>query len=1083
MKFKCIVVVLIAFLVLGVLPLQFVQVFCQPIVDGYASSDNPHVNTIERLTDEGWKLVVNDTIAHDHDFSTTDDASDDFWMSVWQACDDAGNVYLAFLSNYQLFGVAVWLDFNGDGVFTVGSEPSPLYASLDTPDFPCLYNFTRGIGYTDPIAGASVAYGFDNTFIEIMVPKVEMEGDVNETVWDCMNWNYMVGVDANADGNFNLMLDWIATGWGSWCTFTGNREHEMWNGADWVPLQSWFACPCQPSERCQVTFLTQPAEDGFSINFLGATYKDGDVDIFINGSSSVTTTNCPEGWVFDHWEVSGEITVSNSTENPAYIKIKSSGTIKAVFYPATCQVTFLTDPASSSFNITFKGIAYYNGSTDTFECGTVGPIIANCPGGWVFDHWETTGYLQVSNTTENPTNVTMNCGSIKAVFRTTKCNVTFLTDPAGTGFYIKFQCNNYQNGTIGTFSYGTSGSAIANCPSNWVFDHWEATGNIQISSTTTNPTNVTINCGGTLKAVFRPSQCQVTFYTEPTCDYYYITFQCKNYYNGATDTFAFGTSGPATANCPSGWEFDHWEVTGNIQISNTMTNPTNITICCGGTLKAVFRAAGCRVTFLTDPVCTGFNIKFQCNTYNNGTMGTFNYGTSGLATANCPDGWIFDHWEATGNVQVSNTTKNPTDVTICCGGTLKAIFKPLACQVTFLTNPVCNYYYINFKCTNYHNGTTDTFAFGTSGLATANCQEGWVFDHWEVTGNIQISSTTTNPANVTICCGGTLKAVFKRPQCQVTFYTNPVCNHYYITFQCKNYHNGTTDTFNYGTSGLATANCPDGWEFDHWEVTGNVQVSNATANPTTVTICCGGTLKAVFRQALKPPNADFTWCPTTPKTCETVTFNASASTPNGGVIVSYEWNFGDGNVTAVNTPIVTHHYGSAGSYTVVLKVTDSEEKWDTETKIITVQSCCPHACFTGNHHSLMVTFNASSSYDPDGYIVSYRWDFGDGNTTTVAVPIVNHKYAKPGTYNVTLTVIDDEGLSASAKDSITIETFLGDLNIDGKVNIFDIYIMAKAFGTKPGDPRWNPIADLNNDGKVGIEDVYFIAKDYGKTLL
>jgi PKD repeat protein len=56
---------------------------------------------------------------------------------------------------------------------------------------------------------------------------------------------------------------------------------------------------------------------------------------------------------------------------------------------------------------------------------------------------------------------------------------------------------------------------------------------------------------------------------------------------------------------------------------------------------------------------------------------------------------------------------------------------------------------------------------------------------------------------------------------------------------------------------------------------------------------------------------------------ELVIFNAS-STPDGGTIISYAWNFGDGTPVIVETdPITTHVYASVGNYTVTLNVTDS----------------------------------------------------------------------------------------------------------------------------------------------------------------
>jgi len=62
----------------------------------------------------------------------------------------------------------------------------------------------------------------------------------------------------------------------------------------------------------------------------------------------------------------------------------------------------------------------------------------------------------------------------------------------------------------------------------------------------------------------------------------------------------------------------------------------------------------------------------------------------------------------------------------------------------------------------------------------------------------------------------------------------------------------------------------------------------------------------------------------------------------------------------------------------------------------------------------------------------------------------------------------------------------GDINGDGKVDIKDIAIAAKAFGALPTSPNWNPIADVTGplgepDGKVDIRDLAFIAFHYGDT--
>jgi len=84
-----------------------------------------------------------------------------------------------------------------------------------------------------------------------------------------------------------------------------------------------------------------------------------------------------------------------------------------------------------------------------------------------------------------------------------ECPVVFFTDPTDVG-NITFEGETYINGAFDTFPYETSGEARANAPDGWVFDHWITVGNVDVSSTTANPTTFTITCGGNLTAVFRP---------------------------------------------------------------------------------------------------------------------------------------------------------------------------------------------------------------------------------------------------------------------------------------------------------------------------------------------------------------------------------------------------------------------------------------------------------------------------------------------------------------------------------------------------------------------------------------------------
>ncbi len=82
----------------------------------------------------------------------------------------------------------------------------------------------------------------------------------------------------------------------------------------------------------------------------------------------------------------------------------------------------------------------------------------------------------------------------------------------------------------------------------------------------------------------------------------------------------------------------------------------------------------------------------------------------------------------------------------------------------------------------------------------------------------------------------------------------------------------------------------------------------------------------------------------------------------------------------------------------------------------------------------------------------------------------------------TISISDADGHAASTMITVTCEPLFlpSDLNQDGNVDILDIFIVAKAFGTKPGGPNWNAIADVNRDGHVDILDIFAVAKDLGK---
>jgi PKD repeat protein len=152
-----------------------------------------------------------------------------------------------------------------------------------------------------------------------------------------------------------------------------------------------------------------------------------------------------------------------------------------------------------------------------------------------------------------------------------------------------------------------------------------------------------------------------------------------------------------------------------------------------------------------------------------------------------------------------------------------------------------------------------------------------------------------------------------------------------------------------------------------------------------------------------------------------VTFDGSGSNDPDGTIVSYDWDFGDGNTGTGVSP--AHTYAAAGTFTVTLTVTDDGGATDSATTTASIEAANltptadPNGPYTGTV-GLPVTFDGSGSNDPDGTIVSYMWNFGDGNTGMGVNPA--HTYADAVIYTVTLTVTDDGGATDSAMTTATI---------------------------------------------------------------
>ncbi|MGB7380658.1 MAG: PKD domain-containing protein [Rivularia sp. (in: cyanobacteria)] len=163
----------------------------------------------------------------------------------------------------------------------------------------------------------------------------------------------------------------------------------------------------------------------------------------------------------------------------------------------------------------------------------------------------------------------------------------------------------------------------------------------------------------------------------------------------------------------------------------------------------------------------------------------------------------------------------------------------------------------------------------------------------------------------------------------------------------------------------------------------------------------------------------------------TVNFDGSFTDP--GILDTHtiEWDFGDGNVVrsegvkegvseGLNYLNPTHIYANPGTYSVTLTITDSDGASTQDILTVTVNNAAPVIEeLTGDtniNEGDIATFSANAT-DAGNDNLTYRWDFGDGTESQVG-KIVNHKYLDNGTYNVTITVEDENG--ASTQQTLTV---------------------------------------------------------------
>ncbi|MCB1186092.1 PKD domain-containing protein [bacterium] len=206
-----------------------------------------------------------------------------------------------------------------------------------------------------------------------------------------------------------------------------------------------------------------------------------------------------------------------------------------------------------------------------------------------------------------------------------------------------------------------------------------------------------------------------------------------------------------------------------------------------------------------------------------------------------------------------------------------------------------------------------------------------------------------------------------------------------------------------------------------------------------------------------------------------VELDASASSDEDGNIIFYEWDFeGDGLFDAYGfEPLINHKYGTAGTFAPLVRVTDNSGGTDTfqanpfEATVASVSNVDPSADIAATAVSgfnpLTIGFIGSGSYDVDGLLVKFQWDFdGDGNfdLDSGSDSTVLHTYNDSGTFLARLRVTDNSGDSAEDTIEITV--------LDPPANIAPVadVIASPSGGTAPLTVSFDAGGSDDSDGQI-----------------
>lgn len=292
-----------------------------------------------------------------------------------------------------------------------------------------------------------------------------------------------------------------------------------------------------------------------------------------------------------------------------------------------------------------------------------------------------------------------------------------------------------------------------------------------------------------------------------------------------------------------------------------------------------------------------------------------------------------------------------------------------------------------------------------------------------------------------------ISTLFAQPTANFTATPVAGCSPLIVNFQDLSSGSPTSWNWNFGNGNTSTLQNPIASYLNPGTYTVTLTATNAGGSNTLV--------RTAFITVYEPPAVSFSADITSGCFPLRVQMTDLSTAGSGNTNVSWDWDFGNGQISNQQNPLVV--YTAAGVYNVTLRVTNDKGCVRTLSRpaYINVTSGVT-ALFTNTLPTVcsapaVISFTNNSTGPPT---LSWLWDFGDGNTSTAQSP--THSFTTNGTYIVTLVTFSTAGCQDTMRSSpIVIGAQTTDFTGPTEVCVNETAVFSNNSSPVPVSSSWN----------------------------